>query len=167
MPLGIPNARFFADGDPALMIEEGMRALEREVADARGPRARRRRRPNLPPVNFLAVSGGGDNGAFGAGLMNGWTEAGTRPEFKMVTGVSTGALIAPFAFLGPDYDAALREVYTTMTPDRVFRARGICAAAVRRRHGRHRRRSPRSSPSTPTRRCSTPSRANTAKAACC
>ena len=79
-------------------------------------------------MNYLAVSGGGDNGAFGAGLMNGWTETGTRPEFKMVTGVSTGALIAPFAFLGPDYDAALREVYTTMTPEKVYRARGLSAA---------------------------------------
>ena len=52
----------------------------------------------LPPVNFLAISGGGDNGAYGAGLLNGWSKAGTRPEFKAVTGVSTGALIAPFAF---------------------------------------------------------------------
>jgi predicted patatin/cPLA2 family phospholipase len=84
----------------------------------------------LPPVSYLAVSGGGDNGAFGAGLMNGWTETGTRPEFKMVTGVSPGALIAPFAFLGPDYDATLREVYTTMTPERVYRARSFIAGAL-------------------------------------
>ena len=55
----------------------------------------------LPPVSFLAVSGGGDDGAFGAGILCGWTETGTRPEFKLVTGISTGALIAPFAFLGP------------------------------------------------------------------
>jgi Patatin-like phospholipase len=126
-PLGIANARFFADGDPALMIAEGRRALAREIenlkAEGKAPTL-----ANLPPVNFLAVSGGGDNGAFGAGLINGWTQAGTRPEFKIVTGVSTGALIAPFAFLGPDYDAGLREVYTTMTADRVFRARGISAA---------------------------------------
>lgn len=51
--------------------------------------------------NFLAVSGGGSNGAFGAGLLSGWTKAGTRPEFTVVTGVSTGSLIAPFAYLGP------------------------------------------------------------------
>jgi len=123
--LGIANARFFADGDPAPMIEEGERAAEREQATlkAEGKPADRRR-----PVYFLAVSGGGDNGAFGAGLLNGWTALGTRPEFKMVTGVSTGALIAPFAFLGPDYDEALRDVYTNMTADRVFRRRGLTAA---------------------------------------
>jgi hypothetical protein len=61
----------------------------------------------------LALSGGGANGAFGAGFLNGWTAAGTRPVFKIVTGVSTGALMAPFAFLGPAYDGALREFYTT------------------------------------------------------
>jgi hypothetical protein len=82
----------------------------------------------LPPVSYLAVSGGGDNGAFGSGLLNGWTELGTRPSFKMVTGVSTGALIAPFAFLGSAYDGQLREVYTTMTPDKIYRARGLSAA---------------------------------------
>ena len=45
----------------------------------------------LPPVSFLAISGGGDDGAFGAGLLLGWTETGTRPEFEGVTGISTGA----------------------------------------------------------------------------
>ena len=69
-----------------------------------------------PPAVFLAVSGGGDNGAFGAGLLNGWTAAGNRPEFKLVTGVSTGALIAPFAFLGPAYDDKLKKFYTTVAP---------------------------------------------------
>jgi hypothetical protein len=69
----------------------------------------------LPPGAYLAISGGGDNGAFGAGLLNGWTAAGTRPEFKLVTGVSTGALIAPFAFLGPAYDATLQALYTSVS----------------------------------------------------
>jgi hypothetical protein len=127
LPLGIPNARFFADGDVAPMIQEGMRSLNKEVATLRAE-GKNPTRANLPTAYYLAVSGGGDNGAFGAGIMNGWTEAGTRPEFRMVTGVSTGALIAPFAFLGPQYDQALREVYTTMTPERVFRARGLSAA---------------------------------------
>lgn len=125
LPLGIPNARFYADGDPGPMIQEGTLALQREVAALR---AAGKPTTRLPPITFLAVSGGGDNGAFGAGLLNGWTTLGTRPDFKMVTGVSTGALIAPFAFLGPDYDGPLREVYTTMTADKVYRARGLTAA---------------------------------------
>ena len=62
---------------------------------------------------YLAISGGGQNGAFGAGMLYGWTQTGTRPEFTMVTGVSTGALIAPFAYLGSDYDHVLKDIYTT------------------------------------------------------
>lgn len=81
----------------------------------------------LPPAIFLAVSGGGDNGAFTAGLLNGWTKKGTRPEFKLVTGISTGALIAPFAFLGPKYDATLKEVYTTISPKDVLTPRSLLA----------------------------------------
>ncbi len=64
-------------------------------------------------LSYLALSGGGADGAYGAGVLNGWSAAGTRPEFSVVSGVSTGALIAPFAFLGPAYDAALRDVYTS------------------------------------------------------
>ncbi len=69
-------------------------------------------------LNILALSGGGQYGAFGAGVLAGWTDSGTRPRFDMVTGVSTGALIAPFAFLGPDYDDRLKRFYTqTSTKD--------------------------------------------------
>jgi len=121
LPLGIPNARFFPDSDPRPMIEDAERALQREIAAL--PPGKR-----LGPAHFLAMSGGGDNGAFGAGLMNGWTETGTRPQFKGVTGVSTGALIAPFAFLGPEYDGPLRDVYTTINAEKVFRFRGLSAA---------------------------------------
>lgn len=63
--------------------------------------------------SYLALSGGGGDGAYGAGVLNGWTASGTRPEFTIVSGVSTGALIAPFAFLGPAYDAYLTEIYTS------------------------------------------------------
>jgi hypothetical protein len=125
LPLGIANARFFADGDPAPMLAEAALALERERASLR---AIGRSTKAMPPASFLALSGGADNGAFGAGLLNGWTTTGTRPPFSIVTGVSTGALTAPFAFLGPDHDAALREVYTTMSPDRVFSRRNLAAA---------------------------------------
>jgi hypothetical protein len=120
-PLGIANARFYPDSNPQAMIADATEALQRETA-ALPPGAK------LPPANYLAVSGGGDNGAFGAGLLNGWSETGTRPQFKGVTGVSTGALIAPLAFLGPQYDPVLREVYTTINPDLVYRARGLSAA---------------------------------------
>ena len=121
LPLGIANARFYPGVHADAMIEVGNEALRREIATL-PPGAK------LPPANYLAISGGGDNGAFGAGLLNGWTAAGTRPQFKGVTGVSTGALIAPLAFLGPDYDPVLREVYTTMTAERIYRFRGVTAA---------------------------------------
>ena len=63
-------------------------------------------------LTLLAVSGGGDNGAFGAGILCGWTEAKDRPEFDVVTGISTGGLTAPYAFLGPKWDARLRDAFT-------------------------------------------------------
>lgn len=75
--------------------------------------------------NYLSVSGGGSDGAFGAGLINGWSEAGNRPHFKVVTGVSTGALIAPFAFLGPEYDAVLKKSYTTVDASAIFIMRSL------------------------------------------
>lgn len=102
--LGLPNARFWLDASPEALIREGALMVARQAALAPGT--------PLPPAHFLAISGGGDNGAFGAGLMVGWTDSGQRPEFNIVTGISAGALIAPFAFLGPRYDAALREVFT-------------------------------------------------------
>jgi len=70
----------------------------------------------LPPANLLAVSGGGDAGAFAAGILAGWSARGERPEFKVVTGISAGALIAPFAFLGPQYDDVVRSVATSISP---------------------------------------------------
>ena len=64
-------------------------------------------------VDYLALSGGGSGGAFGAGLLTGWTKTGKRPSFNIVSGVSTGALIAPFAFLGPRYDPVIEALYTS------------------------------------------------------
>ncbi|MDA2920455.1 patatin-like phospholipase family protein [Desulfobacterota bacterium AH_259_B03_O07] len=77
--------------------------------------------------DLLALSGGGSNGAFSAGFLNGWTRAGTRPKFKTVTGVSTGALIAPFAFLGPEYDETLKSIYTGISTEDIAKNRGISA----------------------------------------
>ena len=99
--LGVPNARFWLDASPQALTHEGRLMAQREAAA--GP---------LGPQTFLALSGGGDNGAFGAGMMLGWTASGTRPQFSVVTGISAGALIAPFAFLGPAYDPQLRDVFT-------------------------------------------------------
>lgn len=75
--------------------------------------------------DFLALSGGGSNGAFGAGLLSGWTKTGSRPDFTIVTGISTGSLIAPFAFLGPPYDALLTEAYTQLSRNDVFRRKHV------------------------------------------
>lgn len=128
--LGIPNARFWPDGPSDALREEAVRALAREQATLAAeapPAAATRRRggapspPAGPPAHFLALSGGGDNGAFGAGLLIGWTAAGTRPRFNVVTGISAGALIAPFAFLGPDYDPALRDLFTAVSPRDLLR----------------------------------------------
>ena len=104
----MPSVRFWGDEVPTDVIAEV-----------------RRRLPNLPPlardantsggrpiVETLALSGGGADGAFGAGLLAGWTARGDRPEFEIVTGVSAGAIIAPFAFLGPKYDSKLKEIWT-------------------------------------------------------
>jgi Patatin-like phospholipase len=125
MVLGIPNARFWPDTQGPALIQEGTQALMRERAaraETAGTDAA------LPPANFLAVSGGGDNGAFAAGLLIGWTDTDTRPVFKLVTGISTGALVAPFAFLGPAYDQQLRTVYTSIGPQNVYVERGLLKA---------------------------------------
>jgi hypothetical protein len=84
----------------------------------------------LPRADYLAISGGGANGAYGAGLLCGWTAAGTRPEFKVVTGISTGALSAPFAFLGPKYDSQLKDVYTLTSTRDIMKTRGMLAGLV-------------------------------------
>jgi hypothetical protein len=79
----------------------------------------------LPPNSgpWLAMSGGGSDGAFAAGLLNGWTQTGKRPEFTVVTGVSIGALLAPYAFLGPKFDDELRNAITTITGADIFEDR--------------------------------------------
>jgi patatin-like phospholipase len=109
--LGLPNARFWAwyDVQGEALVREWEESLERERA-ASGLAAA----DALPPAHFMAVSGGGGDGAFGAGLVCGWFDSGTMPEFKLVTGISTGGLIAPFAFLGGSYIEQLRELYTTI-----------------------------------------------------
>src|SRR5262245_62547908 len=72
-----------------------------------------------PLVEYLALSGGADDGAFGAGLLVGWSKRGDRPRFEVVTGVSAGALIAPYAYLGPSYDAQLSELWNNFDANSV------------------------------------------------
>ena len=76
-------------------------------------------------VDMLALSGGGAGGAYGAGVLVGLTNAGTRPRFEIVTGVSTGALIAPFAFLGSDWDGKLTKAYGGEATDNLMQSRGL------------------------------------------
>ncbi|GLZ86317.1 lipoprotein [Metapseudomonas resinovorans] len=118
---GMPGVRYVGGGDMTEFTRIGIQALQREQAylvkqGHKGP---------LPPAVYLAISGGGDNGAFAVGVLNGWTATGTRPEFKLVTGISTGALIAPFAFLGPKYDETLKKFYTTLSPKDVLEPRSF------------------------------------------
>jgi hypothetical protein len=115
--------RYFVARDTTNFVDEARAAAARQWAwherHGAGP---------MPPLNMLAISGGGDDGAFGAGLLVGWTDAGTRPQFDLVTGISTGALMAPFAFLGPSHDDDLKAVYTEITQRDIFTPRGILAA---------------------------------------
>lgn len=106
----LPAVRYWGDETP--------RGLER-IIDFRVRQLRAAGRDRPRPVSFLALSGGGSDGAFGAGLLAGWTSTGRRPDFEVVTGISTGALIAPFAFLGPDYDDELKRIYTSYSTDQL------------------------------------------------
>ncbi|WP_170415592.1 patatin-like phospholipase family protein [Ruegeria atlantica] len=108
LPVGVTSdSRYFEDDshDRLASLNRDMRKTLAQVPNGRG-------------LNVLALSGGGQHGAFGAGVLNGWSETGTRPTFDVVTGISTGAIIAPFAFLGSDYDGPLKRFYTeTATRD--------------------------------------------------
>jgi len=109
---GLPGIRAWGDSLSEGLEQTAIESIKQELAANHGKFD--------PEANFLALSGGGGDGAFGAGILCGWTEAGTRPRFKLVTGISTGALIAPFAFLGPEYDARLKEAYTTITDKDIY-----------------------------------------------
>ena len=121
--LDLPQARYWPTLDTSKYLEEARQSVEREMAYLNVSNY-----GDLPPANFLAISGGGGNGAFGAGLLVGWTESGTRPEFKMVTGISTGALMAPYAFLGSAYDETLSTLYKNVSAKNIYKKRGPLAA---------------------------------------
>jgi len=113
----IPYARFWGDKVPSWLqekiddLKEEIRQNESETKDISN--------------DYLAISGGGANGAFGAGLLVGWTATDNRPDFRAVTGISTGAIIAPFAFLGPKYDAQLKKLYTTISTKDILKKRSL------------------------------------------
>ncbi len=114
--IGIPDVRAWGGQVSPLFQQDIVRSIyadrdniEHLQLDDRG----------LPIYSGLALSGGGMHGAFGAGFLYGWSKTGKRPDFKLVSGISTGALIAPFAFLGEDYDEALKTVYTTTSTSQI------------------------------------------------
>ncbi len=123
---GMPGVRYVAGGDMSELFKAATEAARVEQESLVAPS----QSGELPPVSYLAISGGGDNGAFTAGALNAWTAKGDRPEFKLVTGISTGALIAPLAFLGPKYDATLEQVYTTISPKDVVEPRSLLSGAL-------------------------------------
>jgi hypothetical protein len=114
---GIPQARQWGDEPPREL--QAWLALPRETLQQTHSGVMGREH------DYLVLSGGGGNGAFGAGLLAGWSAHGSRPEFQIVSGTSTGALIAPFAFLGPAYDATLREIYTRYATEDLVESRGL------------------------------------------
>ena len=121
-PAGMAAWRFTGENDTALDPSDLSDRVERlrTQLEASGL--------DQQSINVLAISGGGDNGAYGAGLLQGWSELGTRPEFTVVTGISTGALTAPFAFLGPDYDDRLATCYTTLSTNDLMEERSLIDA---------------------------------------
>ena len=114
--LEMPDIRDWGD-EPSAQFQVDLVQSVRDAWDSNGSGAGGR------PMHVLILSGGGSNGAFGAGYLNGWTKAGSRPVFKLVTGISTGALIAPYAFLGPAYDEALEAAFTSVTSKDIYKIR--------------------------------------------
>ena len=118
--LGIPRVRMWGDEAPPWdhdWFEKSRSEIKERYSGIYGRRH-----------TYLAISGGGENGAFAAGLLLGWTASGNRPEFTAVTGISAGALVAPFAFLGPEYDDVLKTVSSELKPDNVYKKRGMIRA---------------------------------------
>ena len=118
-PVGYRGIRYWGDAELKKLNEASAQRLE-EL------KAAHKLDPSIPldHAYYLAISGGGGDGAYGAGVLNGWSKAGTRPEFEVVTGISTGALSAPYAFMGPAYDGKLKEIYTTIDDSDVMKKKG-------------------------------------------
>ena len=111
----MPGVRFWADEVPRNPLAEIRRRTAHMPPIARDAKMQDGRKV----IDTLALSGGGSDGAFGAGVLAGWTKRGDRPEFQVVTGVSAGAIIAPFAYLGPSEDEKLHTIWTQYKQDEV------------------------------------------------
>ncbi len=120
---GFDDIRAWGDDDHDILRTWLEQRGERERANLNLPQHQ-----SLPSEAYLAISGGGQDGAFSAGLLCGWTLRGDRPDFRIVTGVSAGALVAPFAFVGSEYDHVLREVFTQISTEDVARPRYLLSA---------------------------------------
>ena len=114
-----PNVRYL------ISTKAGVNAMVNDLMDDQ-----RRLGSEAGSGKYLSLSGGGDNGAFGAGLLVGWSQRGDRPNFDLVTGVSTGALLAPFAYLGKDYDPVLTYVYTQTSPEQIYKMRWLLSVVT-------------------------------------
>lgn len=119
---GFPGVRGWGDALSQSFHESVAEARRQELAAQPGKPAGELA---LKSEDVLVLSGGGDNGAFGAGLLCGWTEHGDRPAFKLVSGISTGALTGFLAFAGPSYDRQLKEAYTTISAKNIFKVKNI------------------------------------------
>lgn len=114
--LDSPSIRFWGDEEPdqyrkTYIIVEWIQKRSEQW----------KQKNSKPIINFLALSGGGEDGSFAAGIITGWTRHGNRPEFDVITGVSAGALAAPFVFLGPEYDEVLFDVYSNLSNEDIYR----------------------------------------------
>lgn len=106
--ISLENVRFYGDAPP----EDARQVVRKKVDQSIAGRPDEWNEDRIIDVNLLIITGGGADGAYGAGLLNGMTDGKNRLDFEVVTGVSTGALIAPFAFLGPEYDSVIKDLYT-------------------------------------------------------
>lgn len=122
-PADLVDPTAYGDGPPPPVMRDLFRVAE-EIRAARRPAV-------IPPKKTcLVLSGGGAYGAYQAGILVGWSEAGTRPIFDSITGVSTGALVAALVFLGPDYDSELRHVYTSLETSDIYIRRNFISALL-------------------------------------
>ncbi len=114
----MPGIRSFIGKRSPSFYQDFVQSIHDEPPDLYPPNP-----DGLRPYSALVLAGGGPQGAFGAGFLYGWTRAGTRPAFKLVTGISTGAVIAPFAFVGSDYDEVLKTIFTSTSKKNIVRTR--------------------------------------------